>query len=205
MRQYSHYRRLGLMSAGSLAIVLTLGLAKSFPNASVAQQPDRLDSAVENSAETGESLPVIKQTSGESELELAQHLKAQGAKLYGAYWCPHCHDQHELFGKEAFEYLSYIECAPDGKASQTQHCETFYRETKDRTGQVLGFPAWVINGKVYRGRQSLENLAKYSGYQGPSKFKNNLSDIQRDSDSQRGLDDYLREIEELLSPQRDLG
>ncbi|HEY9888334.1 MAG TPA: hypothetical protein V6D02_08030, partial [Candidatus Obscuribacterales bacterium] len=31
--------------------------------------------------------------------QLAQHLTAQGATMYGAFWCPHCADQKELFGE----------------------------------------------------------------------------------------------------------
>src|SRR3990172_1903791 len=32
---------------------------------------------------------------------LAKHLAASGGRLYGAYWCPHCQDQKELFGRAA--------------------------------------------------------------------------------------------------------
>lgn len=57
----------------------------------------------------------IKTTSGPSEIALAEHLNKIGAKMYAAFWCPHCYDQKQLFGKEATEKLGYIECAPQGK------------------------------------------------------------------------------------------
>jgi len=36
----------------------------------------------------------VTTVSGEAEIALAQHLKAIGAKEYGAFWCPHCYDQN---------------------------------------------------------------------------------------------------------------
>ena len=40
----------------------------------------------------------ITTSSGESEIALTQHLKQVGAKMYGAFWCPHCQEQKQLFG-----------------------------------------------------------------------------------------------------------
>ncbi|XP_075524052.1 thiol-disulfide oxidoreductase LTO1-like [Primulina tabacum] len=47
-------------------------------------------------------------------LSLARHLRSIGAKLYGAFWCSHCQDQKEMFGREAAKLLNYVECFPDG-------------------------------------------------------------------------------------------
>lgn len=117
-------------------------------------------------------IPVVN-TSGPAEIELAQHLKQIGAKMYSAYWCPHCHDQKELFGKEATtQHLPYVECAPDGVNSQTELCQKIAEKSQAQTGQAFGFPTWEINGKFYPGTQSLSNLARISGYQGPQNFKN---------------------------------
>lgn len=44
----------------------------------------------------------ITTTSGESEIALAKHLAQSDAVMYSAYWCPHCYDQKQLFGQEAF-------------------------------------------------------------------------------------------------------
>ena len=42
------------------------------------------------------------------EAQLAKHLTEEGAVMYGAYWCPHCSDQKQSFGK-AFKYIQYVE------------------------------------------------------------------------------------------------
>ena len=42
-------------------------------------------------------------------LELTQHLKAIGAKFYGAWTCPACFKQMNLFGKQAGADLPYVE------------------------------------------------------------------------------------------------
>ncbi|MEM9213047.1 MAG: vitamin K epoxide reductase family protein [Cyanobacteria bacterium P01_F01_bin.150] len=107
--------------------------------------------------------PLIATTSGPSEIALAQHLQSIGAKKFGAYWCPHCHDQQALFGQEAFSYIEYVECAPDGYETQTGLCQS--------TG-ITGFPTWEINGELYDGVQPLTALADISGYTGPRDFQN---------------------------------
>jgi uncharacterized membrane protein len=99
----------------------------------------------------------ITTTSGPAEIALARHLTQSGVKEYGAYWCSHCYDQKQLFGKEAFAIINYIECTTDGKNSQTQLCE--------KAG-IQGFPTWEIGGKLYPGIQPLEKLAELSDYQG---------------------------------------
>src|SRR5205814_3696121 len=47
---------------------------------------------------------------------LADHLSATGAKMYGAFWCPHCQQQKELFGRSVTR-LPYIECSPNGQGA----------------------------------------------------------------------------------------
>lgn len=117
-------------------------------------------------AEDGGQLGLpITTSSGESEIGLAKHLTSIGAKMYGAYWCPYCYDQKQLFGKQAVAELTYIECAPDGANSQTALCQ-------EQSENVQGFPAWEINGQFYAGVQTLERLGELSGYQGPSNFQN---------------------------------
>jgi uncharacterized membrane protein len=115
----------------------------------------------------------ITEKSGEAEIELAKHLKAVGAKMYGAYWCPHCYDQKKLFGVAALTEIPYIECAKDGKDAQTQVCQDVFAKIEQETGNKAGFPTWEIQGKYYFSTQSLEQLAKASGYQGPSNFQDN--------------------------------
>lgn len=81
--------------------------------------------------------------------------------IYTAYWCPHCHEQKELFGKQAAAKLTQVECAVDGKNSQAALCES---------KKIDGFPSWEINGKVDSGVKTLNQLADLSGYKGPRNF-----------------------------------
>ncbi|MGL5192348.1 MAG: vitamin K epoxide reductase family protein [Chroococcales cyanobacterium] len=107
----------------------------------------------------------IRTTSGEAEIALAQHLTAVGAKNYSAYWCPFCHVQKELFGKQAMSEIDYVECDPGGQNPRPQLCQA---------AQIQGYPSWVINGEQYPGMRPLSELAALSGYQGPTNFKNVL-------------------------------
>ncbi|MBL1209600.1 vitamin K epoxide reductase family protein [Geminocystis sp. GBBB08] len=104
----------------------------------------------------------ITTTSGESEIALAKHLASQGAIMYSAYWCPHCYEQKQLFGKEAFKLLSKIECDPKGIAPAPQKCVD---------AKIRAFPTWIINGETYEGVQTLDKLAKLTGYKGKTNFK----------------------------------
>lgn len=109
----------------------------------------------------------ITTQSGPAEIALAQHLKDTGATFYGAWWCPHCHDQKQLFGKEATETIvPYIECSNPDRSGPTAACEE---------AKVESYPTWEIGGTRVTGTQSLEQLAKLSGYKGPSDFKNAAS------------------------------
>ncbi len=120
---------------------------------------------------TGEVVFSVKKESGESEIELAKHLKSVGAKMYGAYWCPHCYDQKKLFGVEALGEMPYVECSPDGKKAEPQACQDLFAKIEQETGEKAGFPTWDVKGKYLFGSQSLEELAQASGYQGPRNFK----------------------------------
>ena len=109
--------------------------------------------------------PAVTTTSGPAQLALVRHLREIGAKEYGAYWCPHCHDQKMLFGKEAAALIDYVECDPRGQNSRAQMCQA-------AAANVKGFPTWEIKGQFYSGTQSLEKLADLSGYTGPRNFQN---------------------------------
>src|SRR6204780_2388822 len=52
----------------------------------------------------------------------AQCLATKQAKMYGLYWCPHCIEQKEMFGK-AFQYVPYAECAIKGSRELTAECK----------------------------------------------------------------------------------
>ncbi len=108
-----------------------------------------------------ESGYVITHSSNPDNIELAKHLTSVGAKMYGAFWCGHCNEQKQMFGREAVEELTYIECDPQGKNPQVALCQA---------AGITGYPAWQINGQMYFGTRSLPELAQLSGYNGPSNF-----------------------------------
>ena len=88
-------------------------------------------------------------------IKFAKYLKDSGVIKYSAYWCPNCLNQSELFGKQAYKELNVVECANDGKNSQTQLCI-------DK--KIKGFPSWEINGKIFIGVKTLEELSKLTDY-----------------------------------------
>ena len=107
----------------------------------------------------------ITTKSGPSEIQLAKHLTEVGVKKYGAFWCPHCYEQKELFGAEAFKSIDYIECAEGGQNPQPAKCSAV---------GLKSFPTWEIDGEIYAGVQTLEELAELSNYKGPKDFKYTL-------------------------------
>ena len=56
----------------------------------------------------------MTEASSERAIGLARRLRAAGAKMYGAFWCSHCHEQKQAFGEAAGHDLPYVECYPDG-------------------------------------------------------------------------------------------
>ena len=98
---------------------------------------------------------IVTSESTKESVELAKYLNDKGVIKYSAYWCPNCLNQSELFGKQAYKELNVVECAIDGKYSQTQLCI-------DK--KIKGFPTWEINGKLILGVLSLEELSILTGY-----------------------------------------
>ena len=98
---------------------------------------------------------IVTSESTKESIALAKYLKNNGVVKYSAYWCPNCLDQSELFGKEAYKELNVVECARDGKNSQTKLCI-------DK--KIEGFPSWEINGNIIIGVQPLKELAELTGF-----------------------------------------
>ena len=98
---------------------------------------------------------IVTSESTKESIALAKYLKNNGVVKYSAYWCPNCLDQSELFGKEAYKELNVVECARDGKNSQTQLCIN---------KKIEGFPSWEINGKIIIGVRTLKELSELTGY-----------------------------------------
>jgi len=108
---------------------------------------------------------IMTSVSGKAEIALAKHLESVGAKMYGAYWCPHCYEQKQLLGKKAVKKMNYIECAPEGENPQPDVC---------RAAKIESFPTWEINGKLEPGIKTPQELAASSNYQGNKDFKYKL-------------------------------
>ena len=79
----------------------------------------------------------------------AQCLTANGATMYGAYWCPHCADQKKMFAS-SFKYIDYVECAKDGKNAEPEKCDQI---------SITSYPTWVIKGEKHSGVLLLTQLA----------------------------------------------
>ena len=99
---------------------------------------------------------IVPSESTKETIKFAKYLKDRGVIKYSAYWCPNCLNQSELFGKQAYKELNVVECANDGKNSQTQLCI-------DK--KIKGFPSWEINGKIILGVLTLEELSTLTGYE----------------------------------------
>ena len=85
---------------------------------------------------------------------LAKCLTSKGAKMYGAYWCPHCQNQKKEFGS-AIKFVSYQECDSKGENGNPEACQ--------KAG-VEGYPTWIFaDGTKLEGQQTLSELAKKSG------------------------------------------
>ncbi|NOY15215.1 MAG: hypothetical protein GXP43_03285 [bacterium] len=85
---------------------------------------------------------------------LAQCLTQKGAKMYGAYWCPHCKEQKKMFGS-SFKYINYIECASPGSNIQKAEC---------KKAGIKGYPTWEFNdGSRLTGKLDFDTLAQKTG------------------------------------------
>jgi len=115
-----------------------------------------LPNAVHNSHLYNQKQLIVTSESTEESIEFAKYLRDNGVVKYSAYWCPNCLNQAEYFGRQAYEELNVVECARDGKNSQTQLCI-------DK--KIQGFPSWEINGKIILGVQTLKELSKLTGYE----------------------------------------
>jgi glutaredoxin len=109
-----------------------------------------------NRALAGDAKPPIEKAvppSSAEQLALAEHLHQIGALFYGAWWCPHCHHQKDLFGTEAGQRLPYVECDKDDRGRQ-----------RCTTAGIRAFPTWILKGDRREGVLTLEELKIWSGF-----------------------------------------
>ena len=105
--------------------------------------------------------PLITTKSNSQKIEFARFLSKNNIVMYSAYWCPHCHDQKQLFGKLAVEQLNIVECAKDGVNNNYELCQK---------KEIDGFPSWEIKNEIYSGVRDLKELAEIAEYKGDTNF-----------------------------------
>ncbi len=114
-------------------------------------------SSAAGSASSGSSSPHVGERLKASNAEqkaLSEHLRRRGAVFYGAWWCPACFQQKNLFGKEAGNRLPYVEC--DKTDAGRAICQA---------ANIRAYPTWDLPGKPrLEGVQSLDELKSWSGY-----------------------------------------
>ena len=110
---------------------------------------------------SGKVSPIITTISSKQKINFAKFLTENEIVMYSAYWCPHCHDQKQLFGKKAVEELTIVECSKDGENSQYELC---------KQKEIEGFPSWEINNQIFSGTRDLIELSKITQYKGDTNF-----------------------------------
>jgi hypothetical protein len=84
----------------------------------------------------------------------AKCLASRPAKMYGAYWCPHCADQKEMF-ESSFQYVPYVECGVPGSRDEAQVC---------KDAGIKHFPTWEFaGGERQEGTLALQALGAKTG------------------------------------------
>jgi hypothetical protein len=84
----------------------------------------------------------------------AKCIASKQAKMYGAYWCPHCADQKEMFGS-SFQYVPYVECGVPGSRDEGPVC---------KDAGIKHFPTWQFaDGERQEGTLPLQSLGTKTG------------------------------------------
>jgi hypothetical protein len=84
----------------------------------------------------------------------AKCLASKPTKMYGAYWCPHCSDQKEMF-ESSFQYVPYVECGVPGSRDEAQVC---------KDAGIKHFPTWEFaGGERQEGTLALQALGAKTG------------------------------------------
>lgn len=139
-------------SASGLAVVL-LTLALGGPPARAAAPAS---TGLQGSATPASSTPSLGEAlaaSGPEQLALSDHLRSKGALFYGAWWCPACFKQKNLFGKEAGNRLPYVEC--EKTQSDRERCLAV---------GIRAYPTWILGNQRIEGVQTIEELKQWSGF-----------------------------------------
>lgn len=87
--------------------------------------------------------------------DFAKCVTSKSVRMYGAWWCPHCAEQKELFGF-AFQYVNYSECGIEKQPhSISDQCTN---------EGIKHFPTWQFpDGHREEGVKQLSELAEKTG------------------------------------------
>jgi len=84
----------------------------------------------------------------------AQCIADSGATFFGAFWCPHCINQKDAFGKKATKLLPYQECSTANR-QQNSLCQK---------EEIESYPTWEFtDGSRMSGELSFVELAENTG------------------------------------------
>lgn len=78
----------------------------------------------------------------------AKCLTEKSVIMYGTATCPHCQKQKEMFG-DSFKYINYIDCIDNSTACMEKG--------------IQAVPTWYINGNLYTGEKTTDELKSLSG------------------------------------------
>ena len=91
------------------------------------------------------AIVVLNKPAPETSIEVAQCI-GENSILYIQLGCHACESQEDLFG-DSYQYLSVIDCF-----FEKEECEAIQKT-----------PTWDINGELYPGIQSIEDLQTLTG------------------------------------------
>jgi len=143
----------GMGSAGALAAPAGSPSTAAMTSATTTTTTAAATAAAGQEATTTPTLGPAMHPSTVEQLALVEHLRRQGVLFYGAWWCPACFKQKNLFGQQAGNKLPYVEC--EKTEEQRQRCE------KDG---ISAYPTWVHGDQRLEGVQNLERLGQWSGF-----------------------------------------
>lgn len=94
-------------------------------------------------------------TLGDRYVSFAKCLTEKNTVMYGAYWCSHCEDQKQMFGKEGFKEVNYVECDRRGKNAKPELC---------LAKNISSTPTWEFgDGSRMKGKLPFEVLSQKTG------------------------------------------
>ncbi|MAF80198.1 hypothetical protein CL629_03915 [bacterium] len=92
----------------------------------------------------------------------AQCLKDEDVTYYGAYWCPNCQNQNQMFGNSK-KHLEYVECGVRGAQNQ--------QAAECNEADIEAYPTWEFSdGERVTGVQDVRFLAEKTGCELPEKY-----------------------------------